>query len=157
MKKGSALVLQAAIVLLGVAALAFLLVEPHFEGRNVGATIRDIYFNDPFLAFAYVGSIPFFAALFHAHKALGLAGRGEAYSPETAKALRTIKRCAFIFLDFIVVALIIIRWNDSDDRAGGTAIGLVLALGSAAVAFAARKLERAVNEAPPASRPGARS
>lgn len=48
------------IVLFGVAALTFLLWEPHLEGRNVHATVYQIYFNDPFLAYAYIASLPFF-------------------------------------------------------------------------------------------------
>jgi hypothetical protein len=59
MKRSSALFLQAAIVLIGIGALAFLLWEPHIEGRNAHATTFEIYFKDPFLAYVYVGSIPF--------------------------------------------------------------------------------------------------
>jgi hypothetical protein len=144
MKTGTAKFLQTLVVLIGLAALTFLLVEPHFEGRNVNATVFEVYFKDPFLAYVYFGSIPFFAALYHAYKALGLAGRGEARSPETARALRIVKRCAWTFFDVVVVALFIIAWNDSDDRAGGMAIGLVVAAGAAATAVVAAKLERKI-------------
>ena len=64
-------ILQVAVVLFGIAALAFLLVEPHLEGRNAHATVFQVYFHDPFLAFAYLGSIAFFAAVFQALKVLG--------------------------------------------------------------------------------------
>lgn len=56
MKRSPTLFLQAIIVLIAVGALTFLLWEPHLEGRNVGATPFQIYFNDPFLAYAYTGS-----------------------------------------------------------------------------------------------------
>jgi hypothetical protein len=54
MKKSSTIFLQVVLVLIGMAALAFLLWEPHLEGRNVHATLFEIYFKDPFLAYAYV-------------------------------------------------------------------------------------------------------
>ncbi len=50
------------VVFLGIGALGFLLWEPHLEGRNAHATTFEIYFHDPFLAYVYVGSIPFFVA-----------------------------------------------------------------------------------------------
>ena len=80
MKRISILCLQAAVILVGVGALVFLLGEPHLEGRNVGATAFEIYFKDPFLAYAYLSSIPFFVALFQAFRVLGLVGRGESLS-----------------------------------------------------------------------------
>ncbi|MEK7514868.1 MAG: hypothetical protein AAB608_00605 [Patescibacteria group bacterium] len=63
MKPLPTLFLKAAIVLIGIGALAFLLIEPHFEGRNVNATLFEIYFRDPFLAYAYIASIPFHSSL----------------------------------------------------------------------------------------------
>src|SRR5882757_4418154 len=63
--------LQAVIVLIGIGALALMLWEPHIEGRNAHATLFEIYFKDPFLAYAYIASIPFFVALYQAFKVLG--------------------------------------------------------------------------------------
>jgi hypothetical protein len=63
MKKSSTLFLQGVIVLIGIGALALMLWEPHLEGRNAHATLSQIYFHDPFLAYAYLASISFFAAL----------------------------------------------------------------------------------------------
>ena len=63
MKNSSALLLQGVTVLVGIAVLAFLLWEPHIEGRNAHATTFEIYFKDPFLAYVYLGSAPFFVAL----------------------------------------------------------------------------------------------
>ena len=51
MKRTSTVFLQIVIVLIGVAAIAFLLGEPHLEGRNERATLFEVYFKDPFLAF----------------------------------------------------------------------------------------------------------
>ena len=61
-------------MLIGVGALAVLLGEPRIEGRNAHATLFEIYFNDPFLAYAYIASIPFFVALYQAFRAVGIHG-----------------------------------------------------------------------------------
>ena len=72
--------LQAAIGIIAMGALALLLWEPHVEGRNAHASLFEIYFKDPFLAFAYVASIPFFAGLYQAFKVLGYIGQEKAFS-----------------------------------------------------------------------------
>ena len=78
MKKRSLVIptifLQAVIVLIGIGALALMLWEPHIEGRNAHATFFEIYFKDPFLAYAYLASIPFFVALYQVFKVLGYIG-----------------------------------------------------------------------------------
>jgi len=144
MKINLKLVLRSVLVLVGLGALAFLLWEPHVEGRNAHATLFEIYFKDPFLAYAYVGAIPFFAALWQAFKAAGYAGQGKAFSPETAKALRIIKYCGLILIGFVVVGEIFIILGNSDDRAGGVFMGLLFAFGSGVITAAAALLERRV-------------
>lgn len=64
MKKGSTVFLQVVVVLIGIGAIALMLWEPHLEGRNAHATTFQIYFEDPFLAYAYTASIAFFVALY---------------------------------------------------------------------------------------------
>src|SRR6185503_16641248 len=90
--------LQAVIVLIGIGALALLLWEPHIEGRNAHATPFEIYFKDPFLAYAYFASIPFFAGLYQTFKMLGYIGQNKAFSRASVKALRTIKYCAIAII-----------------------------------------------------------
>src|SRR5688500_20329634 len=87
LRRGSTAFLQTVVVLIGVGALALLLWEPHLEGRNAKATPFEIYFKDPFLAYAYVGSIPFFVALYQAFKVLRYAGRNQVFSQEAVNAL----------------------------------------------------------------------
>ncbi len=128
MKKSSTILLQVVIVLIGVIALALLLWEPHIEGRNVGATtLFQIYFKDPFLAYAYTASISFFVALYEAFKVLGFVRENKSFSQVTVKAFRTIKYCTITIVAFIVGAeayLFIIR--PGNDIAGGVFIGLLL-------------------------------
>src|SRR5262245_65775693 len=122
MKSGATLFLRAVVLLFAVGALALLLWEPHLEGRNAHATVFAIYFKDPFLAYAYVASIPFFVGLYHAFKVLGYAGRNNEFSAPTLRSVRIIKHCAIALLGFVVGAEIFIMSNDSDDRAGGVFI-----------------------------------
>jgi uncharacterized membrane protein (DUF106 family) len=144
MKKNSALALRIFLVLLGAAALAFLLWEPHLEGRNAQATLFEIYFKDPFLAYAYIASIPFFAALWQAFKMLGYARQDKLLPEMTVKALRIIKYCAIAIIVFVAGGEIFIILSDSDDRAGGVVMGLLIAFGATLVAAAAARVERLV-------------
>jgi len=149
MRKGSTIFLQVVIVLIGMGSLALLLWEPHLEGRNVHATLFQIYFNDPFLAYAYTASIAFFVALYQAFKLLGHVRRGEVFSQRPVKALRTIKYCAMSLVGFLVGAeayFFIVRRGE-DDIAGGVMMGLLLIFISAVVATAAAVFERTLQSA----------
>jgi hypothetical protein len=134
--------LQAVIVLMGIGALALMLWEPHIEGRNTHATLSEIYFKDPFLAYAYLASIPFFVALYQAFKVLGFIGQNKAFSQATVKALRTIKFCALAIIGFVAVGELFIVLGNSDDRAGGVFIGILITFGSVVVATAAAMFQR---------------
>jgi hypothetical protein len=149
MKRSSTRFLQLVIVLIGIGALALLLWEPHVEGRNAHATLFQIYFNDPFLAYAYVGSIAFFVALYEAFKLLGYIAQNKVFSLNSVKALRTIKYCALTLVGFIVgaEAYIFIAVRGKDDIAGGVAIGLVLIFLSVVMATAAAVFERLLQSA----------
>ena len=147
MNRSVALFLQAVVVLIGIGALAFLLWEPHTEGRNVHSTLSQIYFNDPFLAYVYVASIPFFVALYQAFKVLGYAGDHKIFSQTAVKALRTIKYCAISIVGFVAVGEIFILFSKSDDRAGGVFMGVLITFCSVVTAAAAARIERTVQNA----------
>jgi hypothetical protein len=149
MAKGSTIFLQVVVVLFGVGSLALLLWEPHLEGRNTHASLFQIYFNDPFLAYAYTASLAFFVALYQAFNLLGYVGRGEVFSQRSVKALRTIKYCAMSVAGFLVGAeayFFIVR-RSKDDIAGGVMMGLVLIFVSAVVTTAAAVFERTLQSA----------
>ena len=148
MKRSSTIILQIVIVLIGIGALAFLLWEPHIEGRNAHATLFQIYFNDPFLVWAYTASIAFFVALYHAFKLLGYIAHNKIFSLNSVSALRTIKYCAEVIVGFIVAAeayLFIVR--PGDDIAGGVFMGLLIIFVSGVVAIAADVFERTLQSA----------
>lgn len=133
--------LQAVIALAGAGVLAFMLWEPHLEGRNAHATPFEIYFKDPFLAFAYLASLPFFTALYQAFKALGDAGAGA--PPQAAlKPLRIIKYCGLALIGFAALGEVFIFIGESDDRAGGVFMGALVILVSGAMAASAAMFEK---------------
>lgn len=149
MKRGSILFLQAVILLIGIGVLAFMLGEPHFEGRNVHATLFQIYFNDPFLAYAYTGSIPFFVALYQAFKLLGCIARKEIFSLQAVRGFRIIKYCAMALIVFLAggEAYFFIVMRGKDDIAGGVMMGLFLMFVSAIIATAAAVFEKTLQSA----------
>ncbi len=144
MKKSLTIFLQVVIVLIALGAVAFLLWEPQVEGVNVNATNFEIYFKDPFLAYAYTGSIAFFTALYQAFKAIGYVRKNMTYSQETSKALRTIKYCAITLIAFVLGAeayIVTIQRKIEDDIAGGVAMGVFMILISIIVAVTAKMFE----------------
>ncbi len=147
MKKGSIVFLQAVIALVGIGIMAFLLWEPHVEGRNANATPFEIYFHDPFLAYAYVASIPFFVGLYYAIKVLGYVGQNKVLSPAAVQGLRTIKHCAIAIIAFVVVSFIFMLFSDPDDRPQGIVMRLFAIFGSIVVAAAAATFERILKNA----------
>lgn len=148
MKKSSIIFLQVVLVLIGAGVLALMLWEPHVEGRNANSTIFQIYFNDPFLAYAYAASLSFFVGLYQAFRLLGYIGDNKVFSLKSVKALRTIKYCAMLLVGSIALPLahlFIVR--SGDDIAGGVAIGVVLIFVSTVIGTAAAVFERTLQNA----------
>lgn len=146
--KRSSIFLQVIIVLIGIGAVALLLWEPHIEGRNAHSTLFEIYFKDPFLVLVYIGSIPFFMALYQAFKVLRYAGQNKIFSRAAVKALRTIKYCAIAIVGFVVIEEIFIMLNHgSDDAAGGVFMGILITFGSVVIATATAIFERILQNA----------
>jgi len=151
MNRTLALALQGIIALFAGAVLAFLLVEPHFEGRNAHATTFEVYFHDPFLAYVYLGSIPFFVALYRTGRLLGDVRRNGEFSTAALDDLRVIRRCAFILIGFVAGAAVFIVINgDPDDRPAGVVMCALVTLSASFIAAAASRfagrLRRALAE-----------
>ncbi len=149
MKRIPAIFLQAAIILIGIVALALLLWEPHLEGRNAHATLYEIYFRDPFLVYVYIGSVPFFAALYQGFKVLGNMIQDKIFSQSSQESLRKIRHCAMVVVAFIsgAEAYFFLFRRSEDDIAGGVAIGLSLIFGSLVIAATANVCEQIIEKA----------
>src|SRR6476646_3366240 len=120
--------------------------EPHIEGVNAHATLFEMYFN-PFVAYAYIASIPFFAALYQAFKLLGYAGHNQVFSQEAVKALRTIKYCAIAIIGFVAGSVVFMPFSDPDDRPPGVVMRIIATFGAIIVATVAAMFERILQNA----------
>ena len=129
-KKSPTIFLQISTVIVAIAALAFLLWEPQMEGRNINATFFEIYFTDPFLAYAYFASAPFFIGLYQSYKFFGYVRKGHAISLESISTIRFIKHCSLAMIAFVVLGEVFLLFTESDDRAGGVSMGLLIAFAS---------------------------
>ena len=134
------------IVLFGIGILAWLLWEPHVEGVNAHATFFEVYLS-AFIAYIYIGSIPFFVAIYQAVKLLGYVGRNEVFSQRSVRALRTIKYCSLIIIGFVAVSVLFMIGGDRDDRPAGVFLRLLITFPSIVVATAAAVLERILQNA----------
>jgi hypothetical protein len=149
-KRSSTLFLQAVIVLIGIITLALLLFEPHLEGRNAHASLFQIYLNDPFLAYMYIGSLPFFVALLQAFKLLGLIRQNKVFSQAAVNTLKIIKYCAFITAGAIVAAgayLKVSALSSNDDPVGVIMLGIIAAFASIVIGTAAAVFEKTLQSA----------
>ena len=136
---------QVLVVLFGIAAVIFMIAEPLFEGRNNNATLFQVYFNDAFLACAYIASISFFMVLYQVFKLFGYAGEGKMASVNSVKALAAIKYSAMSLIISLLVGeayLFIVQRKIEEDIAGGVAMGLMLIFVFSVVAIVAVRFER---------------
>jgi len=155
MKRSSTVFLQIVIVFIGIGVFALMLWEPHLEGRNAHATLFEIYFKDPFLAYVYIGSIPFFVALWEAIKVLGYVRQNKTFSQAVVNALRTIKYCAFITAGAIVAADAFLMLHArlypelgaTDGPEGAVMLGIVATFSSIIIATAAAVSQRVLQNA----------
>ena len=150
LKRAAAIFLQILIVLFGGMVLAALLIGPQFEGRNSNANFFETYFTDPFLAYVYLASVPFFVALFQAFRALGYIRQNNIFSQAGAAALRIIKYCGLLVAASTVAAevyIIISARATNDDSAGAVMLGAIVIVVSAAAAATAAACEKILRKA----------
>ncbi len=148
MRKSSTIFLQIVVVLLGLLAVFLLLLEPRMEGVNQGASFSQIYLDDPFLAYAYIASIPLFLALYGAFKVLGYVGQNKIFSQEAVKTVRSIKYYAVSIIAFVIGGeIFIMLTHGNDDAAGGVMIGVFIMFASIVIAAAAAMFEKILQNA----------
>lgn len=137
--------LQGVVAFIGIGVLIFLLWEPHLEGRNVGATLYEIYFHDPFLTYVYITSVAFFIGLYEVFRLLGHMTKDIFFSEYSLPRLRTIKYCAVALAISILGAEIYfmtIQRDRGEDIAGGVVIGFFLLIFSIVTMVVMGRLER---------------
>lgn len=146
-KRGSTLFLKIVILLIGIAVLAALIWFPQTEGRAKDLDLMSIYLN-PFIAYIYLSSIPFFVALFQAIHLLGFIEKNHIFSQAAVKAARNIKICAAAIVCLLIVAMGWVRLTSGDDDpAGAIALGIVMTFASIVIATAAAVLQKVLQTA----------
>ena len=142
MSRGSTLFLKIVIIFIAIATLVGLLWFPQTEGRAANLDLVNIY-ADLFIAYIYIGSIPFFIGLYQAFKLLNLIDANKAFTQDAVDTLKNMKFAALSLIGFIVLALIYIRFiAHGDDSAGPTAIGLLVIFAVAVIATAAAVFQK---------------
>lgn len=147
MKKGSTLFLRFVICLIAIATLVWLIWFPQLEGRAATLDLVRIY-TDPLIIYTYIGSIPFFVALYQAFKLLGYIDGNNVFTQAAVMTVGNIKYCAITFSGFIVLGILYIRlFAHGDDPAGVTALGIVTTFASIVIATAAAVFQRLLQHA----------
>ena len=145
MKQSSTLFLKIVLIIMGIVVIAVMLWFPQVEGRNKNSDPISLYFNDPFLAYVYLGTVPFFFALYQAFKLLGYIEHNQTFSLGSVTALGNIKYSAFVVMGFMAGAIMWVRIMssvDGDDPAGFIAIGSAVILISTVVSVFAAVLQK---------------
>lgn len=149
MKRHSTLFLKIVVCLLALGGLFIMLLEPQLEGRNANSDPITLYFNDPFLAYMYAASLPFFVALYQCFKLLGYIDRNKIFSQAAVNAVKTIKYCAIAFVAFLVASEVylfaVVR--GTDDTAGAAVLGAVIIFASVVVGTGAAVFQKLLQNA----------
>lgn len=125
---------------MGLAVLAFcLVVLPRLIGPF------DVSGYDPILLGMYVTAIPFFFALYQAHKLLTYIDKNIAFSRNSVMALKNIKYSALIISVFYIVGMpYVFKIADQDDAPGVVLIGLLFASAPLVIAVFAAVLQKLI-------------
>ncbi len=135
---------------MAIAVAAGLIRFPLTEGRAQNLDLVHVYL-DPVILYMFLGSIPFFIALYQSFKLLGYIEQNKVFSQGAVNALKTIKYCGIAIAGFLVVGLIILKLthDPNEDAAGPFALGAITAFISIVVATGAavfqKLLQRAVD------------
>lgn len=152
MKNNATKFLKAALIILAIPVLTFLLlvlpkigweaIQQLREGPIIASSILAI------TLLLYFSALPFFAALFQANKLLDYIQNEEAFSDLSVQALHKIKRFSFTISGLYLISLplfyILAEW---DDAPGLILIGCVFLGASLVVGIFANVLEPLLEEA----------
>ncbi|MBW7475307.1 DUF2975 domain-containing protein [Paenibacillus oenotherae] len=148
MKRGSTLFLKGVVVLIGMAALAVcIFMLPDIARRDAEAHPETSYLQYPFLAGAYVLSLPLFISLYQAFKLLSYIDQNKAFSDLSVRALRHIKYSGILLSSVIAAGMLFIIIFIDDDVAGIIGLGIMCTFASAVIAIFAALLQRLLRDA----------
>lgn len=142
MKKNIIAGLRWLLALFGGLVVVFLLWEPHIEGRNAHATFAQIYFQDAFLLYVYVCSIPFFIALAQARKILKYIEQNQEQVPAVTKSIQIMKRCVLFVMGSVVASGWFMFGAEREDRPQGVFLRAAVIFSSVVAMVAIHGYER---------------
>ena len=157
MKQPSILIAKVVLYLMALAALSVLVILlPELAREEAITSPANARLDAPFLAVAYIVSVPFFVALYQAHRLFGYLEHNEAFSGRAVAALKTIRNCAVTFCALIALTMIagIVlarRADPAEDMTAFAMFGFILTFASGVVATAAGAAGAASSNAPPIS------
>lgn len=147
-KRRSTVFLRGVVVLIGITALALCTFWlPGIASNDAAAHPETAYLQYPFLACAYVFSIPFFVALYQAFKLLSYIDRNKAFSELSVRALSYIKYSAITISILIVLGILFVVIFIDDDVAGIISLGLMCTFASSVIATFAVVLQKILQDA----------
>jgi hypothetical protein len=147
MKKGSTLFLRFVLCLIAIGTLAGMLWFPQTEGRAANLDLISIY-TDPLIIFVYIASIAFFVGLYQAFKLLNFIDANKVFTKGAVNTLKNMKFASLILIGFIVSAVLFIHFfEQGDDPAGPTTLGIILSFTAAVIATATAVFQKILQNA----------
>jgi hypothetical protein len=152
MNRRSTLFLKAVIVLIALGALFALIRFPQTEGRAANLNLISIY-SDPLIIYFYIGSVPFFVALYQAIKLLGFVERNHIFTESAVNTVKKIKYCSLTLSGFVAASVVYIgamakmNPHPEDDPAGFVMVGMIAVLLSVIVATAIAVFQKLLQNA----------
>ncbi|MFF2483765.1 DUF2975 domain-containing protein [Paenibacillus sp. NPDC058071] len=149
MKQGTTLFLRAAVILIGIPALAiYVFIVPLIAKFAVELYPDMTYLRYLVFIDLYATAIPFYAALYQAFKLLSYIDKSKAFSELSVRALKNIKYCAILFSSLFAAGMpLFYLIAEKDDAPGVIVIGLVMIFASLVIAVFAAVLQRLLEEA----------
>jgi MFS family permease len=143
MKRGSTLVLRAAILVMGLIVLGLCVFA-----LPAGINTDNTGYYRPILFGLYIPAIPFFFALHQALKLLEYIDKNKAFSNLSVSALGNIKYCGLAISGLFALGMPYIFYAaDRDDAPGVAAIGFIIIGASFVIATAAAVFQRLLQNA----------
>ncbi|TVY11349.1 DUF2975 domain-containing protein [Paenibacillus cremeus] len=148
MREVTTLFLKIAVFVIGLAVLALcIFLVPHIA--NFAAELYPNMASMKYLVFIlmYGAAVPFYFALYQAFNLLRYIDGNAAFSELSVKALKNIKRCAFIISGLYVVGLPLFHLIAKKVDPPIGLIGLIIIFASSVIAIFAAILQRLLQEA----------
>ncbi len=148
MKRGSTVFLKSVVILIAIITLALCIFWlPPLVMSSAAKTPALAYLRYPFLAYVYLGAIPFFVALYQAFKLLGHIDAGRAFSEASVSTLKYIKYCAVAIISLIVLGGLYATLFTKAEKAHVIEPGLLFTFTSSIIATFAAVLEKLLQTA----------